>query len=286
MEDEVNELSNAASITKFLLNAPPYKVFTLDAGLDAISLLSGGEDRSGRRLSTMDGYCPYCRRDTTFNFFERIIIPAGNPWDHVQDRVSFDRTRLRCVRDQTHLLAFWTSQNRMTIQKVGQMPSLADIAIDEVRSKYRSVLQGDNWSELYKAIGLAAHGEGVGSFVYLRRVIERLVRSRFDEVKVAEGWKDDDFKGLRMSEKMELLSGHLPSYLVTNRRLYSIFSVGVHELDNDDCLAFYEIGMRTIVMILQDDLQQREQADARMELDKAIANFTPRRSAAEDEKGT
>jgi len=60
---------------------------------------------------------------------------------------------------------------------------MADIAIDEMRQKYRLVLRGDNWAELYKAVGLAAHGEGIGSFVYLRRVFERLIRSRFDEFK-------------------------------------------------------------------------------------------------------
>ena len=75
---------------------------------------------------------------------------------------------------------------------------MADIAIDENRTKYRSVLKGENWNELYKAIGLAAHGEGIGSFVYLRRVFERLINSRFEEHCEAETWSKIKFQEMRI----------------------------------------------------------------------------------------
>ncbi len=55
----------------------------------------------------------------------------------------------------------------MTIEKVGQYPSLATIANDEV-SQYRKDMNPIDAQEFHKAIGLAAHGVGVGSFVYLR----------------------------------------------------------------------------------------------------------------------
>jgi hypothetical protein len=110
---------------------------------------------------------------------------------------------------------------------------------------------------LYKAIGLAAHGEGIGSFVYLRRVFERLIRSRFDQYKAEEGWTDEDFK-LRMDEKIALLKAHLPSFLVEIREIYSIFSKGIHELDNEDCLQFFEVGRRAILIVLEDDLKRSE----------------------------
>ena len=37
--------------------------------------------------------------------------------------------------------------------------------------------------EFTKAIGLAANGVGIGSFVYLRRIFENLVFQAFDEAK-------------------------------------------------------------------------------------------------------
>jgi hypothetical protein len=161
----------------------------------------------------------------------------------------------------------------MTVIKVGQYPSLADIAIDENRQKYRSVLRGDNWSELYKAVGLAAHGEGIGSFVYLRRVFERLILSRFDEFKQEEGWDDEDFAQLRMDQKVALLKNHLPSYLVESKKIYSVFSLGIHELDNETCLHFFDIGKRSIIIILEDDLKKQQELADRKKLAEAVAKF-------------
>ena len=151
---------------------------------------------------------------------------------------------------------------------------MADIAIDEMRQKYRLVLRGDNWAELYKAVGLAAHGEGIGSFVYLRRVFERLIRSRFDEFKADEGWDDKEFARLRMDEKIELLRDHLPPYLIQIRKIYSIFSMGIHELENDNCLEFFDVGKRSIIVILEDDLKKQEELSAREELASAVAKFS------------
>jgi hypothetical protein len=91
----------------------------------------------------------------------------------------------------------------MTVQKIGQFPSLADIANDESKT-YRSVLTQEDSSEFHKAIGLAAHGVGIGSFVYLRRIFERLVISRFEEFKTVEGWIDEDFYQKRMAERVRI----------------------------------------------------------------------------------
>jgi len=46
------------------------------------------------------------------------------------------------------------------IQKIGQYPSLADIANDESRA-YREVLKPDDGAELHRAIGLAAHASAL-----------------------------------------------------------------------------------------------------------------------------
>jgi hypothetical protein len=80
----------------------------------------------------------------------------------------------------------------------------------------------------YKAIGLVAQGEGIGSFVYLRRVFERLIQSRFDQFKQEEGYNDDDFFKFRMDEKIAFLKEHLPPSLVEIRKIYSIFNKGIH----------------------------------------------------------
>jgi hypothetical protein len=203
-------------------------------------------------------------------------IPGGDPWNNVQTRVALGSLSISCARDEKHKYHYELLIDVMTVLKYGQFPSLADIAIDETRKKYRTVLKGDNWSELYKAIGLAAHGEGIGSIVYLRRVFERLVQSRFSEFKDTEGWSEDNFKRMRMDEKVGLLKDHLPAYLVEARKIYSIFSLGIHELDNDSCLQFFEVGKRSIIMILEDDLKKQQELAARKELAEAVAKFAPK----------
>jgi hypothetical protein len=224
------------------------------------------------RTGTVDGFCRYCKQDTTFTV-DGISIPGGDTWQTIGTRIAFDEMTVTCARNEHHWYRYFFRIRNMTVTKVGQFPSLADIAIDETRQKYRSVLRGDNWSELYKAIGLAAHGEGIGSFVYLRRVFERLIQSRFDEFKSDEQWDEPSFRMLRMDEKIEFLKDHLPRSLVDTRKIYKIFSLGIHELDNDTCLQFFEVGKRSIIMILEDDLRTQQDLADRRQLAEAVAKF-------------
>ena len=103
---------------------------------------------------------------------------------------------MSCTRNKDHKIQFLFRLDKPFIQKIGQYPSLADIANDESR-QYRQVLNAKDGAELHRAIGLAAHGVGVGSFVYLRRIFERLVYKRFEEFKDVEGWDAADFNSNR-----------------------------------------------------------------------------------------
>lgn len=276
------EPEQLTTLGDFLLNAPLYQKVLLDDDLKDLSALTGRKPDGGALNSygpddprRFDGFCPYCKKDTTFTITTSMSIPSGDPWNNVRTRFGHDDVAITCGRSDYHRLRFWLRLQRMVLEKVGQYPSLHDIAVNEVRSKYKTVLKGENWSEFYKAVGLAAHGEGIGSFVYLRRILERLVRSRFDDFKELEGWTDEEFSRRRMVEKIEYIGKHLPAHLVSNRRIYSIFSLGLHQLDNDVCLSFFEVGKRSIIMILQDDLRHREELEARTELASAIAAFDP-----------
>jgi hypothetical protein len=263
------------TLANFLLDAPLYEEFEMGGGDEEfLAELSGRTDRQKKGVAAkLDGYCPNCKRDTTYSL-SPIKLGDGH-WADASHRFLFCSAYITCARESWHTLHFWFFISGTRILKVGQHPSLADVANSELRAKYKAVLKGSNWSELYKAIGLAAHGEGIGSFVYLRRVLERLVQSRFDTFKSDHGWREDEFKGLRMDEKIQFLKEHLPAYLVETRKIYGIFSQGVHELNNDQCLAFFEVGKRSILLILQDDLVKQEELAARKELQEAIAKFAP-----------
>ena len=139
---------------------------------------------------TVDGYCPFCTREATFMRTEGGVtldawgrLAAGNS-RYVRDFI------ICCVRRTDHQISFNIRAIAGVIQKVGQYPSFADIANDESK-QYRDVLSKEDAAEFHKAIGLAAHGVGIGAFVYIRRIFERLIHDRFDEFKDNEGWSEE-----------------------------------------------------------------------------------------------
>jgi hypothetical protein len=185
---------------------------------------------------------------------------------------------IRCARNGTHTVYFHLLIVDRAIQKTGQYPSFADIAVDESKT-YRSVLSREDASEFHKAIGLAAHGVGIGSFVYIRRIFERLIRRRFDEFKAQEGWADEEYERRRTVERIELLADHLPPYLVQNKKLYAILSQGIHELDEQACLSFFEVARASTVIILDEDKRKKEEEAQHEKLKNAIAAYAPPESS-------
>jgi hypothetical protein len=165
------------SVAEFLFNAPLYAIFKLADDLKDVEVLYG---RSGQEQK-IDGHCPYCHRQATFEI-NHVSIPSGDPWNNIKERYRYDSMSVTCARNKNHTIHFWFLINELVIEKVGQSPSLADIANDESKT-YRAVLSKEDSSEFHKAIGLAAHGVGIGSFVYMRRIFERLIGKRFEERK-------------------------------------------------------------------------------------------------------
>lgn len=256
-------------VQEFLFEAPLYARFQLrqDPSND-ISILFISDFK-------IDGHCPFCGRSSTFN----RVTP---PWNDNQQSYYWLGGRnyvgdivIVCARNAGHLIRFNLRVANEVIQKVGQYPSFADIAVDESKT-YLSVLSDEDAAELHKAIGLAAHGVGIGSFVYIRRIFERLIQARFDEFKTQEDWSEDDFKVLRMVEKIEFLKNHLPAFLVQNKKLYGILSLGIHELEEQQCLSFFEVIRLSAVIILDEDKKKKEELGLRDKLKRAIADYVPK----------
>jgi hypothetical protein len=217
-----------------------------------------------------DGHCPSCHRETTYKAVSVYNEPNAI-FSNLKNYGLEGDYKLRCVcaRDDEHKLMFFVQFTKTTATKIGQLPSLADVANDESK-KYSSVLEPADSRELHTAIGLAAHGVGIGSFVYLRRIFERLVQRRFDEAKAEKGWLVEDFLRLRMNERVKFLKGHLPSFLVDNAEIYSILSEGVHALDEETCRADFNLLKASIVTILDEDRRNKERRDQEAEIAKAI----------------
>ena len=156
--------------------------------------------------------------------------------------------------------------------KIGQYPSIADFHIYEIK-QYDKLLSKDVLKEFTKAIGLAANGVGIGSFVYLRRIFENLILESFEEAKQEGKVEEETFSRSRMDEKIELLEDYLPSFLVENKSIYSILSKGIHELDENTCLEYFETMKLGIEIILDQKLEKKKQKEKEEEAKKRIAQL-------------
>jgi len=256
------------SLAELLLKLPLYDVRPLPDDENFFKQLYGVPPNRGLR---MDGHCPGCRRSTTFAVSPMNTAATWN-FDRQKADSHYGVIDLTCARTGGHKVRHWLLKEEMNIQKVGQYPSFADIANDAI-APYRKLLNEKDAAEFHKAVGLAAHGVGVGSFVYLRRVFERLVYGRFDEFKEAEGWEQADFNQKKMDQKIDLLKDHLPPFMVERKRIYSILSLGLYELTEKQCLAYFDVLFQSIILILKEDEAKKEELARRAMLEKAIADF-------------
>jgi hypothetical protein len=263
------------SLEEFAFSLPLYSERLLDAKSPLRVLLAGGGS------TRIDGHCPFCEKQSTFSLraswhFDNINPASKNT---LKKTTGFQRIDIMCARFLHHILVYYFILTDTKVVKVGQHPSLADIANDEARS-YRSVLSKEDAAELHKAIGLAAHGVGIGSFVYLRRIFERLVAKRFYQFKGENGWNEEDFNKLRMNEKVSFLQDYLPPFLSEHASLYSVLSLGIHELSEEICLEAFDSIKLSMKIILEEDKRKQEELALRKKASEAIAKL----AAARDEK--
>ena len=159
------------------------------------------------------------------------------------------------------------------LSKVGQYPSVADFHVGQVH-KYDKVLPKDKMREFTKAIGLAANGVGIGSFVYLRRIFEHLVFEAKNTAKATNPEFDETaFISARMNERILMLSGYLPEFLVENHTIYGILSKGIHELSEDVCNKHFSILRESIEMILDEKLEAYQKEQKKKSIKQALSKI-------------
>lgn len=192
----------------------------------------------------VDIFCPSCSNLSVFTSPGNPALAGYRTSDNAPVRYDFGRKyeeiipiKFTCARNATHLAHVQILLRRgFGIIKVGQYPSLADVAMRELDS-YAKLLGNDRLRELKRGIGLRAHGIGIGSIVYLRRVLEFIVERAETEYVAANGAFDS--KAFRMQDKIKFLQDFLPSFIVDNRKLYGVLSDGVHNRSDEDCNALF-----------------------------------------------
>jgi len=224
---------------------------------------------------SIDAYHPGLKENTTYS-----VSPCRyNNVTHFDQFGGMNYCALTCVRTrEVYYFYLNYDKQRKTFQKVGQFPSIADFHISQIK-KYDKVLSKEKLREFTRAIGLAANGVGIGSFVYLRRIFEDLIEEAHTKAKGDTGWDEEQYLKQRMADKIELLKAHLPSFLVENKTLYSILSIGIHSLKEEDCLAYFETVKVGIELILDEKVdefnKQKKIEEARQKL-SALTSKIPK----------
>jgi hypothetical protein len=121
---------------------------------------------------------------------------------------------------------------------------------------------------------LHAHGVGIGAFVYLRRIIERLIENAHIQAKGYSGWDEEVYSNVGgTKERITLLKEYLPETLVNNKIVYSILSKGIHELNENECKRIFPVMKTSIELILDEELARVEKVRKTKFISSQIANL-------------
>ena len=149
---------------------------------------------------------------------------------------------------------------------------IADLAFPELK-EYKKVVSADDLRELRKAIGLHAQGIGIGAFVYVRRIFERLI-DRAKDMAITDGSLDmEEYSHSRVAERIDLLKKYLPNALVSNKAFYGIVSKGIHELSEEDCIAYFPVVQEGIMLILRQWKAKQEEIETEQRLSASLSKI-------------
>lgn len=277
MEDSIMTLE------EFVFDIPLYQKIDANNGYnDIIEDLGQSND-----YIKIEGYNPIHKKESTF-YLERGLgellecttgpygpVDFNNTYSiHILKEFKVKTIVFKCQRydDEITILVYHDYDNSILI-KVGQYPSVADIHIGQIK-QYDKVLEKPALREFTKAIGLAANGVGVGSFVYLRRIFEGLIYDAYNKAKEKDEIDVEEFEKQRMDEKIKTLHSYLPAFIVEHSNIYGILSKGIHELSEEECLAYFDTMRASIEMILDQRVELREKQKKEEEVKKKIDAIT------------
>jgi hypothetical protein len=220
-------------------------------------------------------HCEICSDIRPFRYPFARGSGAGLPPEEVKHTAiySFHYTCTGCQKQSFFCWVKISLTPQTWIQKVGQYPSVADLYSAKIK-RYRKVLSPGDYRELSRAVGLAAHGIGIGAFVYLRRIFERLIEEAHQTGCHDFAWDEERFLRSRMPEKITLLASYLPDFLVENKTIYGIISKGLHDLSEEECVQFFSVTQLGIELILEERIAMKEKNDKIVQARKGIATLT------------
>lgn len=278
---KLSPADQAASLVRdLLLERPLYASFSEadDEVNEAV-----GNILSGETHLDFDLYCDTCRQVTPWTIRKLVPHTVGGGSLRASYTVKVARPPIRvihavCQRKQ-HFYTYILFRSDRYVQKIGQRPSMADIAFGELKN-IAGINSADR-KELGRALGLYAHDTPLGAFVYLRRVFERMVERAHEAHKDQNGSYIDGWRDLRMGERIGALGSTLPVEISQNASVFGLLSRGIHELSDEDAATLFPLVKAVIFQMLGDEERHRQAVLARKETSAALQAAISRYSASE-----
>lgn len=241
----------------------------------------------GMFQSSIDAFCIFCNKTYPFtikqnssskrysefssinaiNIGEDIFINMDNPkYDNLPpvvdkdnlhefliDYVTFD---FACKKSEKHIYRMYTilliRYGEITIRKIGQYPSKIDIwgfDFDQYRNQLNKI---NAYSDFKKAELCMSDGLYAGAYAYLRRVFEKMLK---------EYCKGLTLENNRVETKIEACIDKFDERVrPLLKNLYSILSIGIHELDDKQSERFY-VYLRTVLEMQLEYVKENNDRD-------------------------
>jgi hypothetical protein len=252
-------------------------------------------------------FCPVCKRDTyivSSNYKEikdierEIILTIGTNINSAEEYKAYEQHALEKMRNRAsdfyrtvfgennsvQLNFHCTSKHRhkmyvnfqMTddgyLMKTGQFPSIMDF---DSRNDVDDIFGKDDKSkkDFKTATVLKSHNYGVGAFLYLRRIFERLIFEKAESAKTEGLLNLEEFEKKKMQDKVKCLHelGLVSEYLNENKTfIYGILSKGLHQLTEKECLANYDTLKESIVLMLKENSELEKREKMKKETNKKL----------------
>jgi hypothetical protein len=256
-----------------------------------------------------DKYCPACGKHTTWTALvtqqieekakqEQPSKVSGSKENFGSIRYNWTedfRLSIMCARDGRHYGEFHFKVlgpsvfDRMDhsagkvselgptrLMKIGQWPSMSEFQLGDV-SDFEDGMSKDQRRDFVRATHSSAHGFHVAACVYYRRVFERVLVEARDEYMAKHSLVNwPEFSAARTDERIRLLRDHLPRFMSEHPQLYSVLSLGVHELSDAECAEELPMLRSAIELIMRDRVTAKRQERERQDVAKLLAQTVDR----------
>ena len=254
-----------------LAYAPLYEKITLQE--NEWDILEKYLDYDNIANDSIDIYCTLCQEQSIFRPVNcgQISSMYSSSYSFSSGILPMGILHFHCTRETNHYFGIIIKLiGDNVILKVGQYPSKADIELPDY-NQYSKIVPEAILSDIKRAVGLASHGIGAGSYVYIRRVVEYFLNEAFSHANMDGAISEDAYTKSRVMERIMLLRDYLPEILVANKEAYSILSKGIHELTEEECLASFTLLKDTIELILEERLASYKKDKKKLLITKGVS---------------